>query len=232
MNDVLAVVREMTAAGIAPGESTYFAVMLVCRNVDSMGFERAVEVYDAMRSTASRFPAARRRRRRVRDSRQTRRRRPPRERRRRRRGRSHRPQTDDVPASLRGGRGRRSQTRRQAPSDSHLSRLRGDARGRRRPAPAAFAALVSAAKRARQPDLVARTFEEMVATGVTPSRGTYEDALSAVSAGGLADVALDVFAAMRRDGFDARKSTYNSLLEACAAAPQPGWSRRSRFFTA
>ena len=89
------------------------------------------------------------------------------------------------------------------------------------PPPAAFAALVSAAKRARQPDLVARTFEEMVATGVTPSRETYEDALSAVSAGGLADVALDVFAAMRRDGFDARKSTYNSLLEACAAAPQP-----------
>ena len=72
------------------------------------------------------------------------------------------------------------------------------------PPPAAFAALVSAAKRARQPDLVARTFEEMVATGVTPSRETYEDALSAVSAGGLADVALDVFAAMRRDGFDAQ----------------------------
>ena len=49
MNDVLAAVREMTAAGIAPGESTYFAIMLVCRNVDGVGFERAVEVYDAMR---------------------------------------------------------------------------------------------------------------------------------------------------------------------------------------
>ena len=28
MNDVLAAVHEMTAAGIAPGESTYFAIML------------------------------------------------------------------------------------------------------------------------------------------------------------------------------------------------------------
>ena len=26
---------------------------------------------------------------------------------------------------------------------------------------------------------------------------------------------------MRRDGFEPRKSTYNSLLEACATAPQP-----------
>ena len=35
------------------------------------------------------------------------------------------------------------------------------------------------------------------------------------------DVALDVFAAMRADGFAPRKTTYNSLLEACATAPQP-----------
>ena len=37
----------------------------------------------------------------------------------------------------------------------------------------------------------------------------------------MADVALEVFGRMRRDGFKPRKSTYNSLLEACASAPQP-----------
>jgi hypothetical protein len=81
--------------------------------------------------------------------------------------------------------------------------------------------LIGAAARARQPDLVARTFEEMTATGVSPSRETYETALAAISAGGLVDQALDVFAAMRRDGFAPRKTTYNSLLEACSTAPQP-----------
>ena len=39
----------------------------------------------------------------------------------------------------------------------------------------------------------------MTATGVSPSRETYETALAAISAGGLVDQALDVFAAMRRD---------------------------------
>ena len=32
---------------------------------------------------------------------------------------------------------------------------------------------------------------------------------------------IQVFGRMRRDGFEPRKSTYNSLLEACATAPQP-----------
>ena len=222
MNDVLAVVREMTAAGIAPGESTYFAVMLVCRNVDGVGFERAVEVYDAMRLNG--VEVSRRaydvavecaiRAKRVDDA--------------------LRVKDDAAAAGVPIGPKLMTSLLRCA-ADVDAGRKRGAKHRLIRtcrvfeemladgavPPPAAFAALVSAAKRARQPDLVARTFEEMVATGVTPSRETYEDALSAVSAGGLADVALDVFAAMRRDGFDARKSTYNSLLEACAAAPQP-----------
>ena len=222
MNDVLAAVREMTAAGIAPGESTYFAIMLVCRNVDGVGFERAVEVYDAMRLNG--VEVSRRaydvavecatRAKRVDDA--------------------IRVKDDAAAANVPIGPKLMTSVLRCA-ADVDAGRKRGAKHRLIRtcrifeemladgavPPPAAFAALVSAAKRARQPDLVARTFEEMVATGVTPSRETYEDALSAVSAGGLADVALDVFAAMRRDGFDARKSTYNSLLEACAAAPQP-----------
>lgn len=222
MNDVLAAVREMTAAGIAPGESTYFAIMLVCRKVDGVGFERAVEVYDAMRLNG--VEVSRRayevavecatRAKRVDDA--------------------IRVKDDAAAAGVPIGPKLMTSVLRCA-ADVDAGRKRGAKHRLIRtcrifeemladgavPPPAAFAALVSAAKRARQPDLVARTFEEMVATGVTPSRETYEDALSAVSAGGLADVALDVFAAMRRDGFDARKSTYNSLLEACAAAPQP-----------
>ena len=60
------------------------------------------------------------------------------------------------------------------------------------PPPAAFNSLIVAAQRAKQPDLVARSFQEMVNAGVTPSRETYETTLSAVSAGGMADSALEV----------------------------------------
>ena len=60
------------------------------------------------------------------------------------------------------------------------------------PPPAAFNSLIVAAQRAKQPDLVARSFQEMVNAGVTPSRETYETTLSAVSAGGMADAALEV----------------------------------------
>ena len=81
--------------------------------------------------------------------------------------------------------------------------------------------LIVAAAKARQPDLVARTFEEMKLNGISPSRETYETTLAAVSAGGLVDFALDVFSDMRKDGFAPRKTTYNSLLEACAKSSQP-----------
>lgn len=48
MDSVLALVREMTHAGIEPAESTYFAVMLVCRNNPNVGVARAMDVYEAM----------------------------------------------------------------------------------------------------------------------------------------------------------------------------------------
>ena len=48
MDDVLVLVREMTEAGVAPAESTYVAIMLVCRDT-AVGPARAVEVYDAMK---------------------------------------------------------------------------------------------------------------------------------------------------------------------------------------
>jgi len=38
----------MTHAGIEPTESTYFAVMLVCRNNTNVGVARAMDVYEAM----------------------------------------------------------------------------------------------------------------------------------------------------------------------------------------
>ena len=48
MDSVLALVREMTHAGIEPTESTCFAVMLVCRNNPNVGVARAMDVYEAM----------------------------------------------------------------------------------------------------------------------------------------------------------------------------------------
>ena len=91
-----------------------------------------------------------------------------------------------------------------------------------RPPPAAFHALLLAASRANQSDLVARTYEEMVAAGISALAGVVRVRPRRRREGRpLADVALDVFASMRSDGFAARKSTYNSLLEACAKAPQP-----------
>ena len=100
------------------------------------------------------------------------------------------------------------------------------------PPPAAFAALVSAAKRARQPDLVARTFEEMVATGVTPSRETYEDALSAVSAGvWRMSRSTSSPPCAATDSTRANPRTTPSSRRA-RRRRNPGWSKRSRFFTA
>jgi len=222
MDDVLAVVREMTAAGVAPAESTYFAVMLVCRNVAAVGPARAVEVYDAMRLNDVKvnrrtydlaFECAIRGKR-VADA--------------------MRMKEDMLAEGVPVGAKMYTSLLR-ALADNDVGKKKGSKHRLIRtckvfeemlstgvePPPAAFNALLLAAGRAKQPDLVARTFEEMVATGVSPSRETYETALHAVAAGGLVDVALDVFGAMRRDGFEPRKSTCNSLLEACASAPQP-----------
>ena len=221
MDGVLAIVREMRAAGIVPVDSTYLAVMLVCRNTP-VGPARAIEVYDAMRATG--VAVSKRsydlalecalRAKQVRDALRL----------------KDDMQSAGIPISV-----YTYASLLKCLADNDLGKRRGAKHRLIRtcklfeemlacgltPPPAAFNALIVAAQRARQPDLVARTFEEMVATGVTPSRETYETALSAVSGGGLVDVALDIFAAMRTDGFEPRKTTYNSLLEACASAPQP-----------
>jgi pentatricopeptide repeat protein len=221
MDAVLALVREMLYAGITPAESTYFAVMLVCRNT-AVGPARAVEVYDAMRLNGVRvskrtFDLALEctlRAKQVRDALRL----------------KEDMQADGIPLGA-----KLFTSLLKCVADNDVGRRKGAKHRLIRtcklfeemlasgvpPPPASFNALIVAAQRARQPDLVARTFEEMVATGVNPSRETYETALSAVSAGGLVDTALDIFAAMRRDGFEPRKTTYNSLLEACAMAPQP-----------
>ena len=229
MDDVLFSVREMTAAGVRPAESTYVAIMLVCRDT-AVGPARAVEVYDAMKlvgvkPTARSFDLAMTcaiRARKPEDA-----------------LRLKEDCASDFGLRLsprtftallkcvsecdfgrkRGAKARLIRTCRLF--EEMLEETSGDGKNEAFPPPAAFNVLIAAAARARQPDLVARTFEEMTATGVSPSRETYETALAAISAGGLVDVALDVFAAMRADGFAPRKTTYNSLLEACATAPQP-----------
>ena len=241
MDDVLVLVREMTAAGVAPAESTYVAIMLVCRDT-AVGPARAVEVYDAMKlvgvAPSSRsFDLAMTCAIRARKPEEALRLKEDAD-----RGLLVGASADGASAD--GGSPRRLRLHPRTftallkcVSECDFGRKRGaKARLIRTcrlfeemlssgplavPPPAAFNVLIVAAARARQPDLVARTFEEMTATGVSPSRETYETALAAISAGGLADQALDVFAAMRRDGFAPRKTTYNSLLEACAAAPQP-----------
>jgi pentatricopeptide repeat protein len=228
MDDVLFSVREMTAAGVRPAESTYFAIMLVCRDT-AVGPARAVEVYDAMKlvgvkPTRRSFDLAMTcaiRARKPEDALRLK---------------------EDCASDSRLKLSPRTFTALlKCVSECDFGRKRGakarlirtcrlfeemleetsDVGDKAVPPPAAFNVLIAAAARARQPDLVARTFEEMTATGVSPSRETYETALAAISAGGLVDVALDVFAAMRADGFAPRKTTYNSLLEACATAPQP-----------
>ena len=229
MDDVLVLVREMTAAGVAPAESTYVAIMLVCRDT-AVGPARAVEVYDAMKlvgvaPTKRSFDLAMTcaiRARKPEDA---------------LRLKEEADKSGDASSSNLTLHPRTFTALLKCVSECDFGRKRGaktrlirtcrlfeemlSAPGSTPPPPAAFNVLIGAAARARQPDLVARTFEEMTATGVSPSRETYETALAAISAGGLVDQALDVFAAMRRDGFAPRKTTYNSLLEACSTAPQP-----------
>ena len=222
MDAVLSAVREMTAAGIEPTESTYVAVMLACRNNPSVGPGRAMDVYDAaaangvnvsLRTYDLAMECAVRAKRvadalRVKEDME-------------RSGHNITPRTYAVLLNLLANTdvGKR---RGPKPRLVRTCKLFEEMLGKNvAPPPAAFNSLIVAAKRAKQPDLVARSFAEMVNAGVDPSRETYETTLAAVSAGGMADAALEVFAKMRSDGFKPRKSTYNSLLEACATAPQP-----------
>ena len=228
MDDVSAAVREMTAAGVAPAESTYIAIMLVCRDT-AVGPARAVEVYDAMKlagvaPTPRSFELAMTCAIRARKPEDALRLwedavRGPDAARLRLRPRTFTALLKCV-SECDFGRKRGAKARLIRTCRLFEETLSSNAPGAV-PPPAAFHVLISAAARARQPDLAARAFEEMRAAGISPSRETYETALAAVAAGGLVDQALDVFAAMRRDGFAPRKTTYNSLLEACATAPQP-----------
>ena len=253
MDQVLDRVREMTRAGVRPRDSTYYAVMRACRDAESVGAARAIEVYDAMRLNAARpsrktlelavecackagqaghalrlkrdatevyrYPLGPRLLtmilRCVADNDVG-----------SKRGAKHRlvracklfEEMLEAAEREREDREEEEEEDENSPSSSSPSKNRVNYSA---PPPAAFHALLLAASRAKQSDLVARTYEEMVAAGISPSRETYECVLGAAAKGGLADVALDVFASMRSDGFAARKSTYNSLLEACAKAPQP-----------
>ena len=222
MDAVLSAVREMTAAGIEPTESTYVAVMLACRNNPNVGPGRAMDVYDA--AVANRVTVSQRmydlamecavRAKRVADALRV-------KEDMERSGHLTTPRTYAVLLNLVANTdvGKR---RGPKPRLIRTCKLFEEMLGKNvPPPPAAFNSLIVAAKRAKQPDLVARSFREMVNAGVDPSRETYETTLAAVSAGGMADAALEVFAKMRADGFKPRKSTYNSLLEACATAPQP-----------
>ena len=234
MDDVLALVREMTNAGVVPVESTYVAIMLVCRDT-SVGPARAIEVYDAMKlvgvpTTKRAFDLVM--------SCAIRARKPEEALRLKHElalsapvdGKTNPVQMDPRTwtsllklvsecdfGKKRGPKQRLIKTCKLF--EEMLASGGGDTKTQ--PPPAAFNVLIVAAAKARQPDLVARTFEEMKLNGISPSRETYETTLAAVSAGGLVDFALDVFSDMRKDGFAPRKTTYNSLLEACAKSSQP-----------
>lgn len=258
MDQVLDRVREMTRAGVRPRDSTYYAVMRACRDAESVGAARAIEVYDAMRLNAARpsrktlelavecackagqaghalrlkrdatevyrYPLGPRLLtmilRCVADNDVG-----------SKRGAKHRlvracKLFEEMLEAAEREREDREEEEDEEEEDGNEDSPSSSSPSKNRvhysaPPPAAFHALLLAASRAKQSDLVARTYEEMVAAGISPSRETYECVLGAAAKGGLADVALDVFASMRSDGFAARKSTYNSLLEACAKAPQP-----------
>lgn len=61
----------------------------------------------------------------------------------------------------------------------------------------------------------------MISAGVSPNQFTFGILLESVGAGGRLKSALDVFNEMRAAGLAPQTSTYNYLIEACAAAPQP-----------
>jgi pentatricopeptide repeat protein len=89
------------------------------------------------------------------------------------------------------------------------------------PSPVAFNALLVGAARAKEPQLVAQTFDEMTSQGVSPSRETCEIALKALAEGGELAKSLNVFAVMRQRGLAPRKSTYTALILSCAKAKEP-----------
>lgn len=61
----------------------------------------------------------------------------------------------------------------------------------------------------------------MIAAGVSANQFTFGILLESAGAGGRLKAALEVFNEMRAAGVPPETSTYNFLIEACAAAPHP-----------
>lgn len=220
MEDVLGLVKEMRDAGVQPVESTYVAVMLVCRSIGAP--ERAVQVYDAMvdaqvRLSARTFQLAielalsaglvKDALRIKEDMRYV-----------------GLPVSSKMYVSLLKALADNDIGKRKGPRERLIRtcRLFEEMLSEDIDAPpAAYHTLIVAANRASQHDLVVRTYEELCDEGITPTRQTSETALESMARSGLIGKALDVFVSMKKNGLMPRKATYNLLLSACVNAPQP-----------
>jgi len=223
--EVLPLVKEMRQFGITPVESTYVAVMIACRNAGTP--ERAIEVYDACRTSgievskrtmlltmecavkAKKLQPAMRVKEDIEEQ-----------------GWTLSPKVFDqllkltidvdMPGEDRKGRSPKARLVRACVLFEEMT-----SKSNVEPSPVAFNALLVGAARAKEPQLVAQTFDEMTSQGVSPSRETCEIALKALAEGGELAKSLNVFAVMRQRGLAPRKSTYTALILSCAKAKEP-----------
>jgi len=223
--EVLPLVKEMRQFGITPVESTYVAVMIACKNAGTP--ERAIEVYDACRMSgievskrtmlltiecavkAKKLQPAMRVKEDIEE-----------------RGWTLSPKIFDqllkltidvdMPGEDRKGRSPKARLVRACVLFEEMT-----SKSNLEPSPVAFNALLVGAARAKEPQLVAQTFDEMTSRGVAPSRETCEIALKALAEGGELAKSLNVFAVMRQRGLAPRKSTYTALILSCAKAKEP-----------
>ncbi len=223
--EVLPLVKEMRQFGITPVESTYVAVMIACRNAGTP--ERAIEVYDACRTSgievskrtmlltmecavkAKKLQPAMRVKEDIEEQ-----------------GWTLSPKVFDqllkltidvdMPGEDRKGRSPKARLVRACVLFEEMT-----SKSNVEPSPVAFNALLVGAARAKEPQLVAQTFDEMTSQGVSPSRETCEIALKALAEGGELAKSLNVFAVMRQRGLAPRKSTYTALILSCARAKEP-----------
>ena len=223
--EVLPLVKEMRQFGITPVESTYAAVMIACRNAGTP--ERAIEVYDACRTSgievskrtmlltmecavkAKKLQPAMRVKEDIEEQ-----------------GWTLSPKVFDqllkltidvdMPGEDRKGRSPKARLVRACVLFEEMT-----SKSNVEPSPVAFNALLVGAARAKEPQLVAQTFDEMTSQGVSPSRETCEIALKALAEGGELAKSLNVFAVMRQRGLAPRKSTYTALILSCARAKEP-----------
>lgn len=223
--EVLPLVKEMRQFGITPVESTYVAVMIACRNAGTP--ERAIEVYDACRTSgievskrtmlltmecavkAKKLQPAMRVKEDIEEQ-----------------GWTVSPKVFDqllkltidvdMPGEDRKGRSPKARLVRACVLFEEMT-----SKSNVEPSPVAFNALLVGAARAKEPQLVAQTFDEMTSQGVSPSRETCEIALKALAEGGELAKSLNVFAVMRQRGLAPRKSTYTALILSCAKAKEP-----------